>query len=208
MKSQKAYDLIKEKSKELFFSYGLRSISMDDLTNLSGIPKRIIYRHFEDKNALVRAVVKDLIESHERFFNTCKASAKDAIDEVIKQNSEPFEIWTPIRPRFFFDLENFFPGPWNDLEHYKLKMLEGIVRNLKWGREEGLYSAHLNEVFIAEVRLHQLVNCLQPQLVETKKWSIHKFVVEFTRLYLHSIATEKGEKLLNSYLESNGLHHR
>ncbi|MBO9203818.1 MULTISPECIES: TetR/AcrR family transcriptional regulator [Niastella] len=201
MKSKKADDLIKEKSKEMFFSYGLRSISMDDVANLSGISKRIIYRYFEDKNALVRAVVKDLIQSHKRFFDTCQASAKDAIDEVIKQNSEPFEIWTPIRPRFFFDLENFFPGPWNDLELYKLIMLEGIVRNLKWGREEGLYSDQVSMVFIAEVRLHQLVNCLQPQLVETKKWSIHKFVVEFTRLYLQSITTVKGEKLLNSYLE-------
>jgi len=202
MKSKKADELIKEKAREVFFSYGLRSISMDDVANLSGIPKRIIYRYFEDKSALVRAIVNDLIHSHERFFNTCQATAKDAIDEVIKQNTEKFEIWTPIRPRFFNDLENFFLVTWNDLEQYKTTMRDGIIRNLIWGREEGFYRDDINEIFIADVRLHQLVNCLQPQLVTTKEWSIHKFMVEFTRLYLHGIATEKGEKLLMSYLES------
>jgi AcrR family transcriptional regulator len=200
MKS-KVDELIKEKAKQLFFSYGLRSVSMDDVAHLSGISKRTIYRHFEDKNALVRAIINDLIRLHEQFFKTCQAAAKDAIDEVIKQNTEPFEIWPPIRPRFFLDLEKFFPGPWNDLDQYKLKMREDILRNLEWGRETDLYRDDINEIFIADVRLHQLVNCLQPQLVATQKWTIHKFMVEFTRLYLHSISTERGEKLLNIYLD-------
>jgi AcrR family transcriptional regulator len=201
MKRKKADQLIIERAKEMFFYYGLRSVSMDDVANLSNIPKRIIYRYFEDKSALVRAVVNDQIQLHEQFFTTCKNTATDAIDEVVKQNTEPFETWTPIKPRFFNDLENFFLLAWNDLEQYKLKIYDGIIRNLLWGREDGFYRNDINEQFIAEVRLHQLANCLQPQMVANKKWSIHKFMVEFTRLYLRSIATEKGERILHVYLQ-------
>ena len=120
-------ELIKEKSKELFFSYGLKSVSMDDIAKKAGVSKRTIYEFFEDKNELVNEIVQDLVRSYSKLFRTSQSTAEDAIDEVIKQDDELLEIWTKIRPGFFYELERTFPETSEQLEQYKLIIRKGIM---------------------------------------------------------------------------------
>ena len=187
---------IKEKSSQLFFTYGLRSVSMDNIARICGMSKKSIYQYFDGKNALVCAIVHELIQSHKRMLKICRVTAKDAIDEVIKQSAKPFEIWAAIGPPFFYELEKSFPEEWHKLELYRLKMHDGITRNLEWGKQEGLYRTNINTALVAEMRLHQLTNFLQRNFITTQQWSIHQPVMELTSLYLHSITTEKGKKRL------------
>ena len=198
-----AHERIKEKSGQLFFSYGLRSISMDDVAHMCGMSKKSVYQYFEDKNALVSAIVHDLIKSHKRLLKICNDAAEDAIDEVIKQIEESFNIWAAIRPPFFYELEKFCPEAWHELKLYRLKMHDGIISNLEWGKREGIYRNNINTALIAELRLHQLTNLLQQNFVTTQQWSIHQSVIELTDLYLHSIATEKGRERLYTILRND-----
>jgi AcrR family transcriptional regulator len=199
MKNQQLDERIKEKAKQLFFTYGLKSVSMDDIASLSGISKKSIYQCFEDKRALVHSIVDDLIRSHERLFEMSRATAQDAVEEVIKQDAEPLEILTAIRQSFFYDLQKFFPEVWEEIELYKKWLLKSIIRNLEWGKREGFYRKDIDAIFISDLRLSQLVYCLQSQLVMTQKWDLQRLLLEFTRLYLHSITTENGKKLLYIY---------
>jgi AcrR family transcriptional regulator len=199
MKSQKTDERIKEKAKQLFLSYGLKSVSMDDIAHLSGVSKKSIYQYFEDKSALVRLIVNDLIRAHERLFETSRTTAQDAVDEVLKQDTEQLEILAPIRHSFCYDLKKFFPEVWEEIEQYKLRLFKSIILNLEWGMKEGIYRNDINTIFVADLRLYQLMNCLQPQLVATQKWDLERVLLDFTRLYLHGITTEKGGDLLQTY---------
>ena len=49
---------IKQKAHELFWQYGLRSVSMDDIATSLGISKKTIYQYYADKDELVEAVVR------------------------------------------------------------------------------------------------------------------------------------------------------
>ena len=71
------------KARELFFSYGLRSVSMDDVARQAGISKKTIYLSFADKAELVHTIVDDLITCHHRLFSDCQVTAADAVDEVL-----------------------------------------------------------------------------------------------------------------------------
>jgi Transcriptional regulator len=129
---------IKETARELFFSYGIKSVSMDDIAKKAGVSKRTIYEFFDDKNELVNEIVQDLVRSYSNLFRSSQSTAEDAIDEVIKQDDELLEIWTKIRPGFFFELERTFPETSEQLEQYKLIIRKGIMSNLRqWqGRRE------------------------------------------------------------------------
>ena len=194
---------IKEKSKQLFFSYGMISVSMNDIAQMCCVSKKSIYQYFEDKNTLVCAIVHELIQSHKRLLKICRVAAKNAIDEVIKQSAEPFEIWAAIRPSFFYELEKFFPQAWHELEQYRLKLYNGITHNLEWGRQEGFYRTNINTALVAELRLLQLTHFLQQNFATTQQWSSHQSVMELTSLYLHSIAAEKGTKRLYTIYKNN-----
>src|SRR4249920_3091839 len=87
---------IKEKARELFFSYGIKSVSMDDIAKMAGVSKRTIYEFFEDKNELVNEIVQDLVRSYSDLFRSSQSTAQNAIDEVIKQDDELLGIWTKI----------------------------------------------------------------------------------------------------------------
>ena len=45
------------KGAELFFRYGVKTVTMDDIATDLGISKKTIYQHFPDKDSMVFEVV-------------------------------------------------------------------------------------------------------------------------------------------------------
>ena len=197
-------ELIIEKAKDLFFSYGLKSVSMDDIAKKAGVSKRTIYEFIEDKNELVNEIVQNLMRSYGKLFRSSQSPAEDAINEAIKQDDELLEIWTKIRPGFFFELKRTFPEISEQLEQYKLFILKGIIVNLRRGKEEGNYRADIDIALVSDLRFHQLMNVMTPKLLTSHEINITQLTREFTVLYLHAITTEKGKKLLDKYFNKRG----
>lgn len=196
-------ELILTKARELFFSYGLKSVSMDDLAKLSGVSKKTIYQLYADKAELVNQIVEDLIQCHQDQFLSCRATAKDAVEEVLMQSDEPFSIWASVNQSFFYELEKSFPDVWDKVEQHRLEVyLSGVTQNLKKGMEEGLYRDDLDVLFIANVRIHQLTTALQSNVFTNMKMNAFQAVTALTVFYLHGITTQEGKKLLNKYLKN------
>jgi AcrR family transcriptional regulator len=188
---------IKENAKELFYKHGPKHVSMDDIAGCSHISKKTLYKLFHNKNDLLQKVVQDLIAKHQEHLEMYRSTAKNAVEEVLKQNAGLNLVCNSIRPSFFYELEVFFPDIWGELELYKLKIHNGIKANLLRGKEEGLYRKDLNTQFIADIRMEQLANVLRPDVTS-----------EITVLYLRSIITEKGKNLLDKYLNNESGHTR
>lgn len=196
-------ELILTKARELFFSYGLKSVSMDDLARLSGVSKKTIYQFFSDKADLIHHLVDELIGCHQQRFRHCQLTANDAVDEVLKQSHEPFETWAAVSRTFFYELEKSFPDAWTKLvEHRQNVLLPGIRKNLKRGVDEGLYRSEMDLSFVADVRLQQLQQALQPTTFTGRRMTVTQWMNELTVFYLHGITTEKGKKLLTKYLQN------
>ena len=196
-------ELILTKARELFFSYGLKSVSMDDLAKLAGVSKKTIYQFFSDKNELVNKIVDDMITCHHQLSMECLAEAKDAIDEVLKQSSAPFDTWASVNPGFFCELEKFFPEAWSKLEQHKNKvLLPGIIKNIDKGVAENYYRSEIDIDFTADIRIHQLITAIQPHVFASKRWNVSQVMNELTLFYLHGITTEKGKRLLSQYLKN------
>ena len=196
-------ELIVAKAKELFFSYGLKSVSMDDVARGAGISKKTIYQSFSDKSDLIQTIVDDLMRCHHRLLVECRATAADAIDEVLLQSNAPFDTWAAVTPGFFYELEKFFPALWQKLEeHKKAVLLPGIISNLEKGKSEGLYRNDVNVTLMADIRVHHLTTALQPHVLTTQRMSVSQLMAELTLFYLHGITTEKGKNRLTKYLKN------
>jgi AcrR family transcriptional regulator len=192
---------IKANAKKLFFSYGLTSVSMDEVARRSGVSKKTIYQYYEDKDVLVHAVVMDQIQLHQGFLSSFQSIANEAIHEVIMWDTQLFGIWTNIHHRFFYEVEKYCPEAWLELEYYSLKMRNLIIGNLEWGKKEGLYRNDINIVLIAELRMHQHISLLRSQFTTTQKLGTERLVKEITMLHLRSITTEKGKVILDNYIK-------
>ena len=196
-------ELILAKSKELFFSYGLKGVTLDDVAKLAGVSKKTIYRFFPGKARLINTIVEDLIQCHKELLKECHVKAKDALEEVLLQSGLPFTTWTSVTPGFFYELQRSFPCAWEKLEHHKQKLLlPAIMKNLEEGKKAGYYRHEIDVVFMAAIRVSQLGTALQPQVFGNRQTGVHKAINELTIFYLHGITTEKGKKLLYKYLKN------
>lgn len=193
--------VIINKAKELFFTYGFKSVSMDDLAKGAGVSKKTIYQLVADKSELVEKVVDDLARQHAEALIVCRQQARDAVEEVLLQARIPFATIASVNVSFFYELEKFFPFVWEKMKAHKEKdIIPAIVHNLERGIAEEYYRKGLDFALLADIRVQQLTNALNPRNFTDRKTDTQALMNELTRYYLHSIVTTKGTRLLNKYL--------
>ncbi|GAA4325669.1 helix-turn-helix domain-containing protein [Flaviaesturariibacter amylovorans] len=196
--------LILDKARELFFAYGLKSVSMDDIARLSGISKKTLYQHFADKQELVDRVVAGLLATHTEKAGDCAAKARNAVAEVALQVRVPFRLLAGISPGFFYELERYFPATWMQLLEYRRTcMTPRIVANLRRGQREGLYRDEVPEALAVEIRLQQLRTALNPAGFTERRTEPTGLIRALTEFYLQAIGTAKGRKLINEHFNPN-----
>lgn len=197
-------DVIINKARDLFFSYGLKSVSMDDLARKSGTSKKTIYQLVADKNELVDKVVEDLVRGHSEALEQCTVQSRNAVEEVVLRGRVPFVTLASVNRSFFYELEKFFPATWAKLvAHRQHVMIPAIIGNLHRGVQEGYYREGLDTDLVAGIRLQQIITALDPQEFTGQKTSTQKLMNDLTEFYLHAITNNKGKQLLNKYLNGN-----
>ena len=53
---------------ELFRDFGIKSLTMDDISSALGISKKTLYKYVSDKNDLVNKVISSSIEQKETYL--------------------------------------------------------------------------------------------------------------------------------------------
>jgi AcrR family transcriptional regulator len=57
----------------LFWRYGIKSVTMDDIAKDLGISKRTIYQHYSDKEAILALVIQEEIMTRNVRWKTGRA---------------------------------------------------------------------------------------------------------------------------------------
>lgn len=77
---QMSKDKIVEAARNLFYKYGFKKVSMDEIANEAGVTKRTIYMYFKSKEDLLKYFIQEEIEN-----------MKEIVEEVEKKNKDFFE---------------------------------------------------------------------------------------------------------------------
>jgi len=195
---------ILNKARELFFSFGIRSVTMDDIANKIGVSKKTIYQFYADKNQIVEKVISDLIDGHGSKAETLCQEADNAIHEIILQTQVIGDIFQSVKPGVFFELQKYFPGTWTLMDDHKYDcVFRGILKNLERGLEEGLFRRGLEIKTIAHIRLVQINSVLNLQDFPTDKFNYSTILNQLTELYLYGITTPEGQEQILKYLKLN-----
>src|SRR5688500_1746949 len=96
--------LIISKARDLFFSYGLKIVSMDDLAKQAGISKKTIYQFVSDKNELIEKVVEEWMMAHKQALKKAAKDSNNAVEEMFMQDNLPFTTIASVNIHFFHQL--------------------------------------------------------------------------------------------------------
>lgn len=197
-------DRILNTTREQFLTYGIRSISMDDIASNLAISKKTIYKHFADKKEIVQRVTESIVEEAQlRCTKSCEDSIS-AIDELLKLIEFINNLFTNMNPTAMYDLEKYYPESYVLFqEHQNVFIHDHLVNNLKRGIEEGLYRDDLDVEITARLRMGQIKIAFHPEFFPPNQFELRKIQLISLDLYMMGIATTKGRELIEKFKHDN-----
>lgn len=184
-------------SRSLFSKYGIKSISMDEISREAGISKKTLYQFFTSKEELVDKLITQFITEHLALLEECNNNSGNAVEIISKRVKGPYSLLTEFSPTFYFDLRKYFPMSWKRVvEHFRSDVQKAIRVNIEKGMEEGLYRNDLNIDFITHLRFHQLSYSILPVETTELPQLRPENIEDLTLHFLYGITTLKGRELL------------
>lgn len=196
---------ILNKSRQLFYTYGIKNITMDDISKNLGISKKTIYKYYKDKNAIVRSVVEELLSDSAISMNEITNKSEDVIEEVYTQMHNMGKQVQLIKLSFFLELEKSYPDLMESIVKYKTEVItEKIKSNLRRGIESGIYRSELDLEEVALIRLGLIEDSFTNNIFLSAGWHTKDILITLTNFYLHSITNQQGKELINKYIKKAG----
>jgi TetR/AcrR family transcriptional regulator, cholesterol catabolism regulator len=185
-------------SEELFFKYGIRSVSMDDIARHLGISKKTIYNFFPDKEKLVNLIMARNIAKDKEAFKQISSSAPNIVEEFFQYMKHLSGMFSKINPMVFYDLQKYHPETWKLFKEFKenfiLKMVEDTLQK---GISQGLVRSEINTLVLSRLRIEQIEWGFNPEMFPPGQFSPFEVQLSIMEHFLYGICTLKGHKLIN-----------
>jgi len=185
----------------LFLTYGVKSITMDEIAKHLGISKKTIYQHVSDKDELVTRAVKLSMENQESQVDLIHATAKDPIDEVLKLSEYMRSLFSNMNAFLLMEIQRYYPKAYESYLGFKEAcIINSLSENLKWGIAMGYYRPHINIDILSRMRMEQVEWGFNPRIFKEGKY-FSDVQIQLLEHFLYGICTLKGHKLINKYKE-------
>jgi TetR/AcrR family transcriptional regulator, cholesterol catabolism regulator len=198
---------VKEKvlkeAQSLFWRYGVKSVTMDDIARHLGMSKKTLYQFFNDKDDLICQISENFLKKEEADIKALKISAKDSVEEMILMSKYIKLSFENITPSLIYELKKYHPRAFKIFtEHKRTFLLESIVRTLQKGVEEGVFRNDLDLIVLAKWRIEQIQLAFDQEVFPSENYKLDYVQLQFFEHFIHGITTTKGHKLLNQYRQT------
>lgn len=187
-------------AEQLFFRYGVKSITMDEIATHLGISKKTIYQFYKDKKELVYKVIETKIQKQQIEMEEIIEIALDPVHEVILTSDLLKKVFQNMNPFLLMEVQKYYPRAFGVFKSHKDKCIFGcIFNNIKKGIELGLYRASIDVDTIARLRMVCIDAAFNPENFPLAKKNLNELQLQLIEHFLYGICTLKGHKLINKY---------
>jgi len=200
MEEKKEYYL--EQIGKLFLRYGLRGITMEEISDELGVSKKTIYNYFESKADIVDMLLQRHLNNKNESMWEEISHGKNAIEILIGITNLMKETIQDIPPLVKRDLVKHFPLQLKKSnEELKNKIYEYIKQNVLKGIDQGLYRSNLNVELIARHYVVSFDRYIRQEVMDGIDFSIDAYYEEILSYHIRGIATLKGVKILEKIID-------
>lgn len=179
--------------RELFFKYGVRSVSIEDICRDLGMSKKKLYQHIGSKSKLVEKLLELERQSFEVIFDRNNFDGVDAIDVLITVSREVGERFWEVSPSLTFDLKKYYPEAYHKHIEERVEFIfEQIKLNIQKGIRDGVYRNDLSIELVARLYIRRLIDLHNPEFFPADNFSFQTIFDTMFDNFVRGIATEKG----------------
>ncbi len=186
---------------DLFLRYGIKSITMDDVSRELGISKKTLYQFVDSKDDLVNKVLERHIEAEKSQCGQLFHAAGNAVEEmflVMEANAIQLQ---QMKSNIVFDLQKYHREAWEKIEAFQRGFLYDIVyANLERGIREGLYRPDFDVDVVAKLHIAMSFHLFDETYFPHQTYPKETLFREFLLHYLYGIVSDKGLQLLKAKL--------
>lgn len=189
-----------EAASTLFMSYGVKSVTMDDIAKNLAVSKKTIYQEFADKNELVFLFAERHLLRYESEFHKIGSNASNAIEELYLTSLCLRKIVEETSPNVMYDLKKYHTKAWNHYLGYKESLFKDNVKKvIERGMKEGLFRDNIDSEVLSTVRIEEVQLCFNLDLFPKEKFSMAQVQIQVFQNFVLGLLTDKGRELWNSY---------
>lgn len=178
---------------ELYYQYGIKSVTMDDVARELGMSKKTLYKYVANKDELVEYCVDNLVQKRDCAFREIEKEAMNAIEELFLVNEHVVNMLKNYNPSTEYDLKKYYPHLYEKLRKFRREnMYEAVKNNIIKGKQENLYRKNLDEDIISRVHVSRIENSFANEMFGIEELTSWKFIREMFIYHVHGIANEKG----------------
>ena len=194
---------ILEESEMLFFRYGVRRVTMDDVAKALGMSKKTLYQYYSDKDELVAEATRAHLERERIEFDKIFRNSENSIKSLFLISQCMRKSLSEINPSVLFDLKRFYPKSWEYWTEFKDQYIfKSIVENIKKGIEEEYFRSEVNAEILANLRVMEIQILFDRESFPSEKFNFMEVQMQLFNHFVYGITTEKGRKLYKEYLEN------
>ena len=194
---------ILEESEMLFFRYGVRRVTMDDVAKALGMSKKTLYQYYSDKDELVAEATQAHLDRERIEFDKIFRNSENSIKSLFLISQCMRKSLSEINPSVLFDLKRFYPKSWEYWTEFKDQYIfKSIVENIKKGIEEEYFRSEVNAEILANLRVMEIQILFDRESFPSEKFNFMEVQMQLFNHFVYGIATEKGRKLYKEYLEN------
>ena len=191
---------IRQKARDLFMQYGLRSVSMDDIAGKLGMSKKTIYQYYADKDELIVAVISEELLQNQNICDRDRSTAHNAIHETFLAMDMVVELFSSMNPSLLYDMQKYHPNAFVKFQQHKNDYLYNNIReNLEKGIQEGLYRDDINLNILARYRVESMMLFFSNDFHTKLKYNLAQIEEELIIHFMFGVASPKGYKLILKY---------
>lgn len=189
----KAQRIVEEATK-VFWKYGVKSVTMDDVARHLAISKKTLYQYVADKGDLVLKVLNATSDRFHRHINGIQASGLNAIDEMLAIANYIAQETASFHPSIYYDLAKYYPAACRIMDRGKqVDVVRQITANMEKGIREGLYRDDINVPLLAKLYVVRFDQAMTEELGHLMgRYSLADMNWELFRYHIRGIASKKG----------------
>lgn len=198
--SQESAVKILKGAEQLFFKYGIKNITMDDVAKHLSISKKTIYQFFKDKDEMVHSLMQLSLEEDKCRISNAHETSKNVVEEVFKIMDSMREMFSKVNPVLFFELNKYYPETWKMFIKFKNEFILKTVENsLLRGQKEGYIRGNINVKLLSKLRVELVELGMKGEMFPLDQFEILEVQLALTEHFLYGVCTLKGHRLINKY---------
>ena len=186
----------------VFMKYGIKAVTMDDMSRHLGISKKTLYNFVKDKNDLVTKSLKLQCNSENKEVCSIRERELSAIEEMFEIGKFISGMLKEVHPSIHYDLEKYHPEAFEgSIKEHKENVFNCISQNLEKGIEEGYYRKDLNIKVIAHLYIRKVDLVFDASIFPPEEISFEQVYGVMFGYHIRGIASKKGIEYLEKRLK-------